>query len=462
MKSISRRDALRRLATVGVGLTAAACGASTGPATGGSTPAPAGGEPAAPSTAPITLRWDTSDATDVPVMLKMAEVGSKMFAEKFPNVLIKGEPPPEDARQQHLTQMIAGNAPDIIGQCCDTLPFWAEKGQLVKLDDFVQKDISPAQIKDYTPAHWNAFANQRVGRFAMPMYMGTIVLYYSKDAFDKAGVKYPDDTWAWTVDGNGSYEAALKKLSDPTKRQWGGQVGDGMDRVQSKIVGNGGNWVDPSSDVKAAFDQDAALAALQWQYDRLWKDQSLINFAALEKQSSDALISSSRIATFESGDWYLSGMVKTAADKIKWDIAPVPKGPVARNTLATTDGWAIWKGSKNPNEAWEFLKFLQSDEWNDIMITTGFLRPSRLSLFASWEKKVKASVSLLADKNLKAFGQATEFATTLQLFQFHADAQKVISDTRDTTFRKGPDVDVKAAWAAAAKQINDIEAKGSA
>ena len=383
MKSISRRDALRRLATVGVGLTAAACGASTGPAAGGSTPAPAAGAPAAPSTAQITLRWDTSDATDVPVMLKMAEVGSKLFAEKFPNVLVKGEPPPEDARQQHLTQMIAGNAPDIIGQCCDTLPFWAEKGQLVKLDDFVQKDISPAQIKDYTPAHWNAFANQRVGRYAMPMYMGTIVLYYSKDAFDKAGVKYPDDTWAWTADGNGSYEAALKKLSDPTKRQWGGQIGDGMDRVQSKIVGNGGNWVDPNSDVKAAFDQDAALAALQWQYDRLWKDQSLINFAALEKQSSDALISSGRIAMFESGDWYLSGMVKTAADKIKWDVAPVPKGPVARNTLATTDGWAIWKGSKNPNEAWEFLKFLQSDEWNDIMITTGFLRPSRLSLFDS-------------------------------------------------------------------------------
>jgi hypothetical protein len=68
----------------------------------------------------------------------------------------------------------------------------------------------------------------------------------------------------------------------------------------------------------------------------------------------------------------------------------------------------------------------------------------------------------LADKNLKAFGQATDFATTLQLFRFHADAQKVISDTRDTTFRKGPDVDVKAAWTAAAKQINDIEAKGSA
>jgi hypothetical protein len=97
---------------------------------------------------------------------------------------------------------------------------------------------------------------------------------------------------------------------------------------------------------------------------------------------------------------------------------------------------------------------------NDVFITTGLLRPSRLSLFDSWEKKVKAAVPLLADKNLKAFGQATEFATTLQLFQFHADAQKVINDTRDATLRKGPDVDVKAAWVEAAKQINEIEAKG--
>ena len=39
----------------------------------------------------------------------MAEAGAKLFAEKFPNVLVKGEPPPEDSRQQHLTQMIAGN-----------------------------------------------------------------------------------------------------------------------------------------------------------------------------------------------------------------------------------------------------------------------------------------------------------------------------------------------------------------
>ena len=75
---------------------------------------------------------------------------------------------------------------------------------------------------------------------------------------------------------------------------------------------------------------------------------------------------------------------------------------------------------------------------------------------------MKAAVPLLADKNLKAFGDAVKFATTLQLFQFHADAQKVINDTRDATIRKGPDVDVKAAWIEAAKKINEIQKNGGA
>ena len=39
---------------------------------------------------------------------------------------------------------------------------------------------------------------------------------------------------------------------------------------------------------------------------------------------------------------------------------------------------------------------------------------------------------------------------------------KVINDTRDATLRKGPGVDIKAAWTEAAKKINAIEAKGGA
>jgi len=450
------------MAVVGAGIVATACGAapSTGttPATAPTT-APAG---AAPAAAKITLRWDTSDATDVPAMLKMAEQGAKLFSEKFPNVEIKAEPPPQDAAQQHLTEMIAGNAPDIIGQCCDTLPFWAGKKQLLKLDAYMQQDITPDQVKDYAPAHWAAFANTRVGRFAMPMYMGTIVLYYNKDAFDAQKIPYPDGTWDWKADGSGKYEEVLKKFTDAGKRTWGGSIGDGPDRIQQKIVGNGGHWVDPSNDLKAAFDQTPAIQALQWHYDRLWKDKSLINFEATEKLNQPQLLSNGRIAMFESGDWNLSPMVQTVAGKQKWDVAQIPKGPVAQNTLATTDGWTIWKGTKGAQQAWEFLKFLQSDEWNNLMITIGLLRPSRLSLFSKWESLVKTAVPGLADKNLKAFGDAVPSATTLELFQYHADANQIITATRDATLRTGAQSDAKAAWTEAAAKVNAVEAKGGA
>jgi multiple sugar transport system substrate-binding protein len=465
MITITRRQALKGMAGMGVALVATACGG--GAPAAAPTEAPKAGATEAPAPAPaaekVTLRWDVSDATDVPTMLKMAEQGAALFAQKFPNIEVKPEPPPENQQQQILTEMVAGNAPDIIGYCCDYLPFWAGKGQLLKLDPYVEKDITPEQIKDYPPAHWNAFSNPRVGRYALPMYMGTIVLYYNKDMFDAAGVAYPDDTWDWNLQGTGKYEEALKKLSNPDKKVWGARIGDGTDRIQQKLAGNGGHWVDPNDDMKAAFDQEPAVGALQWLYDRIWKDNTVIRDTAREGQNWETLMGNGRIAMYENGDWQLDPMVKTAEGKYKWDVAPLPKGPVARNSLATTDGWAIWKGSKHPNEGWEFLKFLQSDEWNNLLITVALLRPSRLSLFDKWLTLVPKAVPGLADKNLKAFGDAVAYATPLELFQFNAEATEIINASiRDAVIRTNSTSDVVAACKDAASKVNDAEVKAKA
>jgi len=445
------------MGSIGAALAVAACVAPSAPS--GST-----GGAASPSKEKVTLRWDVSDATDIPVMMDMGKKAAPLFAEKFPNIEVVAEPPPDvDANEAPaiLTEMVAGEAPDVIGYCCDALPLWASKGQLLKLDPYVEKDMTQAEIDDYAPAQWNAFTNPRTGRYALPMYMGSIVLYYNKDAFDAKGVAYPDNTWNWTVDGNGKYEDALRKFADADNKIWGGQMGDGPDRLQQKLVANGGHWVDPKDDMKAAFDQEAALDALQWEYDRIWKDKIVINQAALEKQSSDILMGLGRIAMFESGDWYLSSLVKTSPGKYNWDIAPLPQGPVTRNSLATTDGWGIWTGSKYHDEAWEFLHWLQSDEWNELMIKTGLLRPSRKSLFDKWVSLVTESVPDLAKVNLKAFGEALDYATPLELFQYNPQAVEIINAARDTTLRANSNPDVKSVFAQAAKDVNAAEDKAS-
>ncbi|MEZ4870551.1 MAG: substrate-binding domain-containing protein [Caldilineaceae bacterium] len=449
MQSITRRQFLHGVAGVGVATFVAACAVpSAAPTTGEQSPAKA----------KVTLRWDVSDATDVPAMMEMGNKGTALFAELFPDTEVIAEPPPEDQAAMILTQMVAGNAPDIIGMCCDTLPFWAQKGQLVDLNPFVEKDLTKAQIDDYAKPHWDAFANPHVGRFAMPMYMGTIVLFYNKDMFDAKGVSYPDNSWNWTVDGNGTYEDALRKLSDPDQKIWGARIQDGMDRLQQKIAGNGGHWVDPNDDLKAVFDQPDALAGLQWLWDRIWTDQSVVGDTAREKQNSEQLMGNGRIAMYESGDWQLSPMVKTATGNYEWDVAEIPQGPVQKNTLITTDGWAIWKGSQGIDQAWEFTKWLQSDEWNELMISIGLLRPSRVSLFDKWKETVTKSVPELADKNLDAFNAAAQSGTTLELFQFNAEAAEIVNAARDKAIRTG-DPDVTGIFTQAAQDVNAAEQK---
>jgi multiple sugar transport system substrate-binding protein len=454
MNALTRRQFLKGAGGVGATLLLAAC-APMAPA--GSTTSAEG---QAPSQEKITLRWDVSDATDVPAMMEMGNQATAIFNEMHPNIEVIAEPPPEEQAQQILTQMIAGNAPDIIGMCCAVLPFWAQKGQLLALDSYVERDLTEEQISDYPAAHWNAFANIHSGRFAMPMYMGSIVLYYNKDAFDAKGVAYPDDTWTWTLDGSGTYEEALRQLSDAANKMWGGRISDGIDRMQQKIAGNGGHWVNPEDDLVAAFDQPAALDALQWFYDRMWVDDIIIRDIAREGQNWEALMGNGRIAMYENGDWQLSPMVKTAT--YNWDVAPLPQGPVQRNSLATTDGWSIWKGTKGPEESWEFVKFLQTDEWNELMITVGLLRPSRLSLFDRWISLVSESTPELADKNLQAFGDAVEYATPLELFQFNAEAEEIIIAARDETIRTGSNPDVKGVFTAAAQAVNESQQKAKA
>lgn len=454
MQAITRRQFLRGVAGMGAATMLVACAMPGAP---GAT-STQGGQ--APAQEKVTLRWDVSDATDVPTMMELGNKATALFAEKFPNIEVIAEPPPEQQAEMILTQMIAGNAPDIIGMCCATLPFWAQRGQLVDLNPFVEKDLTAEQIADYPKPHWDAFANPHVGRYAMPMYMGTIVLYYNKDAFDAKGVAYPDNTWTWTLAGDGTYEDALRKLSDADNKVWGGRIGDGMDRIQQKIAGNGGHWVDPNDELKAAFDQPAALDALQWLWDRIWKDNTVIRDTAREGQNWETLMGNGRIAMYENGDWQLSPMVKTAAGKYNWDVAEIPQGPVQRNTLITTDGWAIWKGSKGIDQAWEFTNWLQSDEWNELMISMGLLRPSRISLFGKWKETVGKAVPELADKNLDAFNAAAQYGTTLELFQFNAEATEIINAARDKAIRTG-DPDVQGIFTQAAQDVNAAEEKAA-
>ena len=92
-------------------------------------------------------------------------------------------------------------------------------------------------------------------------------------------------------------------------------------------------------------------------------------------------------ATFEAGK---IGMYKAmysfvstarAIEDFEWDIAPLPEGPNGQITLMGYAGYSVFAGTKHPEEAMEFLKFISSKE--AMATTSQYFVPSRKSVLES-------------------------------------------------------------------------------
>ena len=57
----------------------------------------------------------------------------------------------------------------------------------------------------------------------------------------------------------------------------------------------------------------------------------------------------------EDGSWALKEIL--SGSNFRVGVAPFPAGPVRQATLATTDGYGIYSGTKHPEAAWELVKF---------------------------------------------------------------------------------------------------------
>jgi multiple sugar transport system substrate-binding protein len=59
------------------------------------------------------------------------------------------------------------------------------------------------------------------------------------------------------------------------------------------------------------------------------------------------------------GSWLVATHLAAGLD---FGIAPLPKGPAGRATSINPTGAVVYKGTKNPDAAWAFVKYLASPE----------------------------------------------------------------------------------------------------
>jgi multiple sugar transport system substrate-binding protein len=392
ISELSRREFRRIAGLSGAGATLAACGLR--PTTTNMR-----------STGPIQLVYQDWRTEWFPAM---AQKMLDQFNAEHPDIQVFYISDPENLEEKMPQDFAAGTAPDVLAGCCEFFPAWANAGYLLDLRPYVQADLDPSTIRDWSQAQYQAFFTQDGKQYALPKYHGALALYYNKDIFAEANVEYPTNEWSYE-----DYLAAMKQLTrldGDTTIRWGSMFDVTWDRIQMHVNGWGGHYVNPDDPRKCDMADPPAQEALEWLRARIWDDHVMATVLDVEGMETREAFIQQRIAMVEDGSWALRDILEAAEFRI--GVAPFPVGPERRVTLATTDGFAIYSDTKYPEAAWEFLKFLISEDYGRAMATDHLLQPARSSLIPVWvdairkaypEKAKDVDIAAFADGHIKGY-----------------------------------------------------------
>ena len=260
----------------------------------------------------------------------------------------------------------------------------------------------------------------------------------NKDLFDEYEVDYPDATW-----DHDDYLAAMKRLThdrdgDGRTDLWGSMVDISWDRVQMHINGWGGHIVDPEDPTRCMMAEPKAMEAMEWIRARMWDDHVMATFLDVQNVGTQQAFIDGRIAMVEDGSWSLKGILDEADFRV--GIAPFPAGPFRRVTLATTDAYGIYSGTKHPDAAWELLKFLTSHDYGLALAQASFLQPARASLVDEWVGFIREEFPRkAADMEIEAFidGHINDYSVTAEIFANQDDAQRLTYEAWEQIFTFG-------------------------
>jgi multiple sugar transport system substrate-binding protein len=421
-QSVTRREFLKLAATATAGAALSAC-------------SPALADPTMTSSIQLVYRdWRTD------WFPPMAQQMLEEFHASHPTIRVYYNLDPEsnEFEEKSLADLQSGTAPDVFQGCCNLLPIWAQKGHLLDLRPFVEADLDQATIADWDPVQYHSFFTREGRQYALPKYHGALALYYNKDLFDQVSVDYPSDSWT-----HDDYVAAMKRITEKLKQAgrsgiWGSMTDIAWERLQVHVNAWGGHFVDPNDATKSRMADPPTLHALEWLQARMWDEKVMATQLDVQNKGTQAAFIAGQLAMVEEGSWALKNILANANFRV--GLAAFPAGPARRATLATTDGFGIYAGTKHPEAAWELLKFLVSKEYGRAMAKAQFLQPARASLVEEWVQFVRTEFpAKTKDMDIAVFadGHRKGYSVISEGFANQADAQRLAEEAWQKIFGLG-------------------------
>ena len=286
----------------------------------------------------------------------MWPVRSQQFHEKYPNVTIQPDLWGGDIIEK-ITALIASSE---IGDVVHTHFSAAQPQRLYlskamrELDSFINKD--KLDLKGwYQQAIDAGRVDNRIIALPFKGKMATVALFYNQSLFDQAGLKPPDLNT--TLDQLGEMAVKLTK-SDGS--QWG--LGGFMPSSGRNVTGVVRRWngeLFNKDQTKSTLDTNEARAAFAWYYDAINK-RKFMTVTDDQKQFQQGKIAMQIHRDFNEKT---SNYPASQTLGFKLGATLIPKGPTGRRGgVWVPDGMQISSQSKNPDEAYEALKWFTNHD----------------------------------------------------------------------------------------------------
>lgn len=297
---------------------------------------------------------------------------AKAFMEAHPNVHVKVLIVPATNYNEKVQTMIAGGkAPDIFTSGDVQIPnivakkFALDLKPYVKRDNYSLADFYPQVIQGLT------YNGQLVG---LTDNWDTQVMYYNEDLFKSAGVEPPTSDWTWD-----DFTAAAQKLTSGSgsSKVYGAVFDNWFAPYYDQMWSYGGEPY-PDNGKSCGYDSPASQSAFE-SIVSLYKSGSSPTPSQFASQGAEQLFLSGKVGMMlGSGRWAAYDM--RDVKRFNWKVAPIPSGPEGRANFFHLAMFAVARGSKNPEAAWEFLKFMVSEQGIKLGLSAMQGIPARRSI----------------------------------------------------------------------------------
>jgi multiple sugar transport system substrate-binding protein len=298
---------------------------------------------------------------------------SKRFAAKHPNINVAVQVvsipngwSPYFAKI--LTEVAGGKAPDIIGIATEGAQLIGAKNLALSLDPLIKRDEAELAdfFSDINPKLFSPF-KVKGKTVAMPYSWNNMVMFYNTKLFKKLGIPVPKATWT-----GDDFVSAAKKV------QASGPFGyslwpNGTFGIVCWMYTAGGGLLD-STLTKSTATLPANVTAMQFLQDLRWK----YKVAPSPDPNYTTLFQAGRTGMISAGRWPVAGYV--AAKWTDYDVQYLPTLGPGRKNIFGVGANVIYKGGPHVEEAWTFLKYLATKEYQLLNASLGASIPTRRSV----------------------------------------------------------------------------------